>query len=123
MDYWLYLGKNEFVLIKAKCLTFDNKCFGVTNGKAYNDPVKSCGQCKFPFKHKNVTHNSCTMADSDGLWCATSVDANLDWQTKGFCTTKTCPFESMYIFFSVYLFLSTDFSINIFFENNRSQNM
>ena len=86
-------------------MTFDNKCFGVTNGKAYNDPVKSRGQCIFPFKHQNVEYMNCTMADHDGLWCATSVDKNLNWQTRGFCT-KACPFEGTF-YFTSNIFLNT----------------
>ena len=36
---------------------------------------KFCGNpCVFPFKYKNLTHTSCTYADSDLPWCATMVD-------------------------------------------------
>ena len=118
-DNWEDLEKNEDIVIKVKCLTFDNRCLGVTHGKVNNDPVKSRGQCIFPFKHQNVEYMDCTMADHDGLWCATSVDKDLEWQTRGFCS-KACPFEGTYFLyfhqnkFSAYLLLLTiDFSITI----------
>ena len=111
VSYWKHLRSphGEFwkwqtadIVIESRwCLIFDNKCIGERNEKiTYDDkdyPVKSIGECRFPFKHENKEYNSCTMADSDGLWCATSVDTNLNWQTFGFCT-ETCPFEGMCFF-------------------------
>ena len=83
---------------EARCFTIDNECLGVTNEKVKNGKIdgnaKSRNQCIIPFKHNNVEYMTCTMVDSDGLWCATKVDANLDWQTKGFCT-ESCQFEGM----------------------------
>ena len=95
---WGTLWARDNIVIKSRCLTYKNKCVGKRNDKIKHDGKEyqgtSKGLCIFPFKHKNELYNSCTMADSDGLWCATSVDAKLDWQTRGFCT-ETCPFEGM----------------------------
>ena len=98
-ENWKTLLRKDDVVIKSRCLTFDNECLGVTNEKVIHEKLdvnaKSRNQCKFPFKHKNVEYMNCIMADYDGLWCATSVDRDLDWQTRGFCT-ETCQFEGMY---------------------------
>ena len=98
-ENWSILLQTKDIVMKSRwCQTFNNKCIGKRNDKIKHDgkdyPGTSIGECIFPFKHKSVEYNSCTMADSDGLWCATSVDANLDWQTKGFCT-ESCQFEGM----------------------------
>ena len=100
VENWETLWVANDIVVKSRwCLTYKNKCLGNTNDKIKHDgkdyPGTSKGLCIFPFKHKNEIHNSCTMVDFDGLWCATSVDANLDWQTRGFCT-ETCQFEGMY---------------------------
>ena len=101
-ENWKVLGRKDNVVIQSRCLKFDNECIGETGpyDKVNNDPVKSRNECIFPFKHNNVEYNSCTMANSDGLWCATSIDTNLDWQTRGFCNAEqfheTCPIEGMH---------------------------
>ena len=96
---WKTILKKEDIIIKSRCVTFDNECLGVTNEKITTEKLnvnaKSRNQCIFPFKHKNVEYMNCIMADYDGLWCATSVDKDFDWQTRGFCT-ETCQFEGMY---------------------------
>ena len=73
-------------------------CLGLRNHKITTNyfelEVTTSGQCIFPFKDRNVTHNKCTMNGNDGLWCATSVNATLDWQTSGYCTDiSICPIE------------------------------
>ena len=61
----------------------------------FTQEVATSGQCIFPFKDRNVTHNNCTMGNY-GLWCATSVNATLDWQTSGYCADiSVCPIEGM----------------------------
>ena len=96
-ENWRILSVTVDIVIKSRwCLTYNKKCLGKTNDKIKHYQGTSTGLCIFPFKHKNKLYNSCTMADLDGLWCATSVDASLDWQTRGFCT-ETCQFEGMYL--------------------------
>ena len=85
----------------SKCLTRDSKCFSNrmddaisidTNGTRHKFSSKN--PCIIPFKDSNTTYNSCTRFDSDGFWCATSVDADLEWQTWGFCN-DLCPLEGI----------------------------
>ena len=55
--------------------------------------------CIFPFKYDNKEYSSCTRFTKDDtrFWCATSVDADLKWQTYGYC--QNCPLEgSTYVF-------------------------
>ena len=43
------------------------------------------GQCKFPFKYNNTEYNTCTMEDSDKLWCATAVYTSGTYRAWGYC--------------------------------------
>ena len=46
---------------------------------------KRRGQCNFPFKYNNTEYNTCTMEDSDKLWCATAVYTNGTQRAWGYC--------------------------------------
>ena len=98
---WVELWKDDKVVIKSRCLIFNNMCLAKREDNLKIEDTRAfvkataLGQCIFPFKHKNVSYSSCTLVDADdGFWCATSVDANLDWQTWGNCMNNTtCPLK------------------------------
>ncbi|CAB4069290.1 MMP9 [Lepeophtheirus salmonis] len=47
--------------------------------------------CVFPFVHSGQTYDKCTAVDNGGTqWCATSVDANKNYQGYGNCVESTC---------------------------------
>ena len=103
---WTCLWKADEFVTKSKCLAYDKNCLGTRKGREKIDlnhtethQVKATAQCIFPFKHYDTIYNSCTKNGEKGFWCATSVDANLDWQTFGFCN-DLCPLEGIYFYCS-----------------------
>ena len=46
----------------------------------------------YVFLNMNKTYKSCTKTDDEAFWCATSVNADLDWQAWGYCN-ELCPLE------------------------------
>lgn len=91
----IFEGEDEF--INYRCLSYSNKCTALVQQAVYEIDKKSVkteakAPCIFPFNTRGGIVNSCTMEDSDGLWCATSVDDDLDVLTWGYCT-DTCTFE------------------------------
>ena len=45
-------------------------------GKAIDASSGCSSECVFPFTYLGVTHNRCTDANHDRLWCATARDRN-----------------------------------------------
>ena len=101
---WTHLWKADEFVTKSKCLAYDRSCLAtryeekIDLNHTETHYVKSTAPCIFPFKDfkSNTTYNSCTRFDSDGFWCATSVDTDLEWQTYGFCN-DFCPLEGTYL--------------------------
>ena len=91
-------GDNK-IITNSSCLTYNSNCFGTKQEKITSESnethVDRKNPCKFPFKYYNTLYNSCTRNAAKGFWCATSVDANLNYQTWGFCN-DLCPLEGMY---------------------------
>ena len=88
-----------------ECLSYEDKCIAsrYLNGKIESDKnilfdARTEAPCKFPFKYLDNVHHSCTKSNPnsdrlwDGLWCATSVDENLEMKNWGYCS-ETCPNE------------------------------
>ena len=99
--------KADKIITNSNCLTYDTKCFSIYQEAIYIDlkvtHVYRKNPCIFPFRNGNVTHNSCTRIDGkspgypyeEGFWCATSVDADLNWRTGGYCN-DLCPLEGTF---------------------------
>ena len=51
-----------------------------------------CHHCKFPFVYNGTEYNSCTMEDSDHMWCAPELDEDGGMQEYGWCS-ETCALE------------------------------
>ena len=88
------------------CLTYDkNTCFSIYQQPSMENNVTlelvSKNPCIFPFKYDNKEYSSCTRSTKDDtrFWCATSVNANLDWKTYGFCDEMKCPLECISVLF------------------------
>ena len=43
--------------------------------------------CIFPFKHDDISYDTCTMIDDSEEWCATSVKTDGSVDGKGYCDT------------------------------------
>ena len=98
--------EDETIITYSGCLNDNSKCFSNKQYKITGDAKKTRqfdvrNPCIFPYKHGNKTYNSCTReiygANSKEFGCATSVDADLNWQTSGFCN-DFCPCEGMYFY-------------------------
>ena len=96
---------DDKIITNLGCLTDNNKCF---SNKQYRIRIDVKGTqfgvrnpCIFPFKHRNKIYNSCTReiygTNSKEFGCATSVDADLEMQTSGFCN-DLCQYEGMYFY-------------------------
>ena len=105
LHQWARDWKADKIVTNPRCLTYDSNCFSnrndveiytESNGNRQNFSSKN--PCKFPFKFHGTIYNSCIRNRKNAFWCATSVDANLDWQTRGFCN-DLCPLEGMYFCF------------------------
>ena len=90
------------IVTNSSCLSYGSNCFStgqetiILNGTHHT--VYRRNPCVFPFKHDNTTYDSCTKKPNmHGFWCATSVDANLDYQTWGHCH-DLCPLEGMHFY-------------------------
>ena len=99
-------NEDETIITYSGCLNDDSKCFSNRLYKIMGDGKKTRqfdvrNPCVFPFKHGNKTYNSCTReiygTNSKEFGCATSVDADLNWQTSGICN-DFCPYEGMYLY-------------------------
>ena len=97
--------EDETIITYSGCLNDDSKCFSnrqykfTGDGKETQFDVRN--PCKFPFKDRDdtnssdKTYNSCKWNKSKRyFWCATSVDADLEWQTRAFCS-ELCHNEGM----------------------------
>ena len=97
---------DDKIITNLGCLTDNNKCFSNKQYRIKID-VKEPRQfdvrnpCIFPFKHRNKIYNSCIReiygTNSKEFGCATSVDADLNWQTSGICN-DFCPYEGIYFY-------------------------
>ena len=80
----------------------DSNCIGIDQDEILIDDkethqIQTKNPCKFPFKYHDTTYNSCTRKSDNAFWCATSVDANLNWKTYGYCN-DLCPLEGVYLY-------------------------
>ena len=105
LNWILTWNADNRIITNSSCLTYDSNCFS-TIQDAIIIEVKEAhyvyrkDACTFPFKYDNATFNSCTRRDGttegypdeEAFWCATSVDADLNMQTWGFCN-NFCPLE------------------------------
>ena len=98
---WKPNWKADKNVTNSLCLIDDSSCIGIDQDEILIDDKETRqshlydtkNPCKFPFKYFGITYNSCTRKSDDAFWCATSVDANLDWLTHGYCNEAHCPLE------------------------------
>ena len=95
---------DDKIITNSSCLNYDSSCFSTNQEtiifEARYVAADRKNPCIFPFKYANKTYNFCTRKDGTtegypdekGFWCATSVDADLDVETWGFCN-NLCPLE------------------------------
>ena len=91
--------EDETIITYSGCLNDNSKCFSNRQYKMGDD--KKTRQfdvrnpCIFPFKDRDITYHSCKWNTSKQFfWCATSVNADLEWQTSAFCN-ELCHNEGM----------------------------
>lgn len=100
-DVWYLDWKADKIVKNLSCLTYDSHCFSIDQTTIKNDTESEYfdtkNPCIFPFKYFDTTYNSCTRNGGSGFWCATSVDANLNWKTYGYCN-DLCPLEGIYLY-------------------------
>ena len=79
--------EDEMIIAYSGCLNDDSN----RQYKIIGDGIKSRqfdvrNPCKFPFKDRGRTYDSCKWNTSKQIfWCATSVNADFEWQTYAFC--------------------------------------
>ena len=71
------------ILIFLNSICFLN--YGIANQSEGCEGTRTF-QCKFPFKFKGDTHNSCIQEGNEKLWCATEIDTtNSELKKWGNC--------------------------------------
>ena len=91
---------DDKIITNLGCLTDHNKCFSNKQYRIKIDGKKPRqfdvrNPCIFPFKDNNITYDYCKWnTRNQYYWCATSVDADLEWQTRAFCN-ELCYNEGM----------------------------
>ena len=92
--------EDETIITYSGCLNDNSKCFSNKQYKIKVDGQKDRqfdvrNPCIFPFKDNNITYDYCKWnTRNQYYWCATSVDADLEWQTRAFCN-ELCYNEGM----------------------------
>ena len=80
----------------SQCLSDNSNCSGTRElfWSTKHIDLQAKISCKFPFKYKNITYNSCIKLDHKKSWCATTVDPrNQNTATSwGYCS-DSCPME------------------------------
>ena len=96
---WTHFGVVRNGEIEARCLTFDNDCYGqreesgLISEKDQNQtsdliPFNATSKiaCKFPFVYQGKEYNSCTKDGFNISWCATAIKSTtLEWKDWGNC--------------------------------------
>ena len=95
-DIWTLDWKADNIVKNLSCLTLDSSCFTIDQNAITieREPFDIKNMCIFPFKYFDTTYNSCIRVNGGAFWCATSVDADLDFQTHGTCN-DLCNYEGM----------------------------
>ena len=98
-DIWTLDWKADKIVTNLSCLTLDSGCFTFDQQaiSIEEEPFDTKNMCIFPFRYFGTTFNSCIRFVEGAFWCATSVDADLEWQTFGVCN-DLCPLKGMYLF-------------------------
>ena len=92
--------EDETIITHSGCLNDNSKCFSNRQYRITGDGKKPRqfdvrNPCKFPFKDRGRTYDSCKWDTSkQNFWCATSVDGDFEWQTSAFCN-ELCHNEGM----------------------------
>ena len=94
---WTLDWKEDKIAKNLSCLTYYSHCFTIDQNQITIGKEKygTKNICIFPFRHYDTTYNSCTKNGELGFWCATSVNADLEWQSYGYCN-DLCPLEGMF---------------------------
>ena len=103
-NWILNWNADDKIISNSSCLIYDSNCFSTNQETIIIDlnyvAAERKNPCIFPFKYDNATYDSCTRSggystgypDEEAFWCATSVNADLNMQTWGFCN-DLCPLE------------------------------